>query len=62
MVSSDLSAAPDLVTDSEMDAASSQQCTGANLMQATLVNGLGWMVEEAQEVTNFTESNFAAVG
>lgn len=62
MVSSDLSAAPDLVTDSEMDAASSQQCTGANSMQATLVNGLGWMVEEAQEVTNFTESNFAAVG
>jgi hypothetical protein len=62
MVASDLSAAPDLVTDTDVEAASSQLCAGASSMQATLVNGLGWMVEEAQEVTNFTESNFAAVG
>jgi hypothetical protein len=61
LVSSDLSAAPDLVTDAEVEAASSQQC-GVSALEATLVNGLGWVVEEAQEVTNFTENNFAAVG
>lgn len=65
MVASDLSAAPDLVTDAEVEAAaaaSSQLCAGVNALEATLVNGLGWVVEEAQEVTNFTENNFAAVG
>jgi hypothetical protein len=58
-VASELSAAPDLVTDADVEAASSQMCSS---LEATLVNGLGWVVEEAQEVTNFTENNFAAVG
>jgi uncharacterized protein with FMN-binding domain len=61
MVASDLSTAPELVADAAADAANSQQCV-VNSVQATLVNGLGWVVEEAQEVTNFTENNFAAVG
>lgn len=58
-MASDLSAAPDLVTDADVETASSQPCSS---LEATLVNGLGWVVEEAQEVTNFTENNFAAVG
>lgn len=61
MVASDLSAAPDLVTDADVEAASNEVCS-VNSLEATLVNGLGWVVEEAQEVTNFTENNFAAVG
>lgn len=61
LVASDLPAAPDLVTDADVEAASSQPCMPSSL-EATLVNGLGWVVEEAQEVTNFTENNFAAVG
>lgn len=61
MVASDLSAAPGLVADAASDVASSQPCV-VNSVQATLVNGLGWVVEEAQEVANFTENNFAAVG
>lgn len=52
--------APDLVdgpvTDLEVEMAESH--TGGNLLR----NGLEWMVEEGLEVTNFTESNFAAVG
>jgi hypothetical protein len=61
MVASDLSAAPELAANAAADVANSQQCV-VNSVQATLVNGLGWVVEEAQEVTNFTENNFAAVG
>jgi hypothetical protein len=55
--------APDLVdesdgpvTDLEVEMAESR--TAGNM----LVNGLEWMMEEGLEVTNFTESNFAAVG
>lgn len=52
--------APDLVdgpvTDLEVEMAESH--AGGNLLR----NGLEWMVEEGLEVTNFTESNFAAVG
>jgi hypothetical protein len=55
--------APDLVdesdgpvTDLEVEMADSR--TAGNM----LVNGLEWMMEEGLEVTNFTESNFAAVG
>jgi len=61
LVSSDVSEAPELVTDADVEQAS-QLCAGVSTLEATLVNGLGWVVEEAQEVTNFTESNFAAVG
>lgn len=62
LVSSDLSAAPDLVTDADVEQASQLCQEGGNSLEATLVNGLGWVVEGAQEVTNFSENNFAAVG
>eukprot|EP00878_Enallax_costatus_P000600 GHUV01000701.1.p1 GENE.GHUV01000701.1~~GHUV01000701.1.p1 ORF type:complete len:392 (+),score=113.31 GHUV01000701.1:221-1396(+) len=53
-VSSDLSAAPDLVTDMDVELASHSD--------NPIVTGLEWMVEEGREVTNFAENNFAAVG
>lgn len=46
--------APELVTDLDVEVAAHSD--------NPLMNGLGWMVEEGLEVTNFTESNFAAVG
>lgn len=61
VVASDLSAAPELVTDAQVEA-TGPLCAEAKTLESRLVSGLGWMVEEAQEVTNFTESNFAAVG
>lgn len=51
---SELSEAPDLVTDMDVELAYHTD----NL----IVTGLEWMVEEGREVTNFSENNFAAVG
>lgn len=53
----ELSAAPDLVTDMDVEAS-----TSSFSVETALANGIGWVVEEGLEVTNFTESNFAAVG
>jgi hypothetical protein len=60
-------AAAELVTDAEVEAAAAGAASGgfcpdAAALEAAFVQGLGWMVEEAQEVTNFSEQNFAAVG
>lgn len=53
-VALDVSAAPDLVTDMDVELASHSD--------NPIVTGLEWMVEEGREVTNFAENNFAAVG
>eukprot|EP00775_Hariotina_reticulata_P005743 gene5743-5983_t len=53
----ELSAAPDLVTNMDAEASASSFS-----VETALANGIGWVVEEGLEVTNFRESNFAAVG
>jgi hypothetical protein len=53
----ELSTAPDLVTDMDVEASASPFS-----VETALATGIGWVVEEGLEVTNFSESNFAAVG